>query len=101
MSNKARKTGNRLVLLRGESVGMMEGWDEQPPDSVSVFITVDAAPIEDVMIAIDAIIERHQLETRETRFLDGGVELRFRRRQDAVTFRAAVRALPSISVPES
>ena len=100
MSNNAQKTGNRVVLLRGRAVGMMDGWDDQPLDSSSVFIYLDSTPIEDTLAAIDEIMECHQLDTREMRFLDGGVELRFRRRQDAMTFRAVVRTMPSIQVPE-
>lgn len=99
MSNNAQKTGNRLVLLRGRAVDM-EGWDDQPLDSTSVFIRLDVAPLDDILAAIDDIIECHRLATREMHFLDGGVELRFRRRQDAVTFREAVRTTPSIQVPK-
>ena len=99
MSNNAQKTGNRVVLLRGRVDRQMDGWDEQPLDSTSVFIQLEPEAIDDIMAEIDEVIEEHRLATREMRFLDGGLELRFRRRQDAVTFRTAVRRTPSIRVP--
>lgn len=93
MSNMARKNRGRTVALRDHRIDG-DGWDDTPADPTTMFIPLARRDDIFMLSLIEHAASYHRLAMPQVAFLDDGVSLQFRSREEADRFRE----LPTLQI---